>query len=350
MLPGSSDDNQWGNIFEVHEVRPISYDACAVTGVVKAGTFHVGDILELSYSLDDIHSAPTLSMSMGEKSVEEVHEGESVTITLLIDVNHVFVGDLLKSHGRRHGRGIRLIPQSTPIQPPPSMERPAELKTISRKIKQGAFASAEESLRIYMEKYPGSIRGRRLLAELFLAHDSPFFDPQQGLQEVQAVYESLKMEDPTVTFLLANALAETDYAEMGLHLLERSYASLTDANALEQWAQRIHDFRNRYKMGTIWEIVEESGKPLLETGSLSEIVTALENGNVSAVCLCRRNRVGRWQPVSAILNDLSPRAQKMLFPEKLYSAKWLVIILALITFSLLALVLTYQFMLLWRSL
>ena len=99
----------------------------------------------------------------------------------------------------------------------------------------------------------------------------------------------------------ANALAENGDPEMGLHVLERAYAHFVDGEMLEQWAQRIHDFRALYGFAPVWEVADESGEIMGEFYTLSEITAAVNKGKLPTGVLCRRNRVGRWRQVDSAL-------------------------------------------------
>ena len=318
--------------FEVHDSKEISRDVCAVSGTVTEGAFHIGDIVTFMSPLGDSHAVSLLSIRKDDLNADELPEGAVGTLTLRTDPSNIMAGDRLHNLGGPPREQTTAAPPGRTAKGPAIVERPGELRAIEQRMKQGDFVEAERLLEAYREMHPNSPGAQRLLAGLCLDRASPYFDAPRGLALIRAVHAQCKVEDPAVTALLATALAENGDPEMGLHFLERTYASLIDGDMLEQWAQRIHAFREAHGFRSVWEVVGDGGEPLGRFDNFSEMAAAVNGGRIPPNALCRRNRVGQWRPVESALQEhsrqtpLSARVQKQSRPSR---AITLLVVLAL---------------------
>lgn len=336
--------------FEVQNKRVISNDSCIVSGSVKEGIFRVGDMVEVKCPLGERFFAPILDIVAEASRKAVVRDGDCASLTLRIDPNNILVGDILKGISVPKDVVFSDVDAEEQKQVKPPIERPGELREIERLIKRGSFAKADEMLQKHLQAYPGSTGAMRLQVELCLNHNSPFYDPQQGLQIIQSVYQSAKVEDPAVTWAFAVALAETGDKDMGLHILERSYTSMMNAESLEHCAKRIHDFRIQYGFGDVYEITDKSGEILLELHNISEIVSAIDDGQIPESALWRCNRVGPWERVEQLLASSPLIANKIREPEEKRSSNWLLIAVAIASFAAFCASVSYQLVMLYYAL
>ncbi len=307
------------NVFVVQSSYPVSLDECSVVGHVKKGVFHVGDIASVVSPMGEQLPAPIVRIGPAETPVNFAREGQRVMMLLRVDPAQVGAGAAILCENRQSAYAETMVVAARSPKARLVAERPAELMAVERIIKQGKFAEAESTLVAYLENRRDSIAAKRMLAQVYL--ESPPFlrNVNKALEIIRSAYESGGADDPTVTFILAQALAENNDSGMGLRFLDRLYAGTTDQEARHALEQRVNSFRAKYGLGDIWEFADESGEVLFETTESSEIVKAVANGVIPRTAMCRRNHVGAWTPLEESAAGMMPEVSA-LFKEPM--KKW----------------------------
>lgn len=314
----SMDDDvtQPPNIFVVQSSYPISVDECSVIGYVKKGVFHVGDVASLISSSGDTMPAPIARIGPAETPLNLAREGQRVVMSLRVDPAIVDIGSSLYSEERPSGSAKTKMASSNIQQEGITIERPSELHSIERLLREKTYDKAEAKLIEFVDLNPECLAAKRLLAQLYLDADPPLCDPAKALEIIRDVYETGGAEDPAVIYTLAQALACNDDPAMGLRYLERLHEATQSIDARQALAQRIHSFRSKYGLGDVWEFGDAYGEVLFESSEPAEIYRALVKGGISLDSQCRRNHVGNWGPIHGELAAVYPDVAALFKTEK----------------------------------
>jgi hypothetical protein len=345
-----NEDVQPANVFVVQSAYPVSVNECSVMGHVKKGVFYAGDVASVISPTGDPTPAPIARIGPAETPLNLAREGQRVMMLLRVDPALVGAGASIFCEARQTASAQTMIaPAARSRKEPTLAERPTELMTVERLIRQGACEEAVEKLNVYLDEHPQSLPARRLLAQAYLEPNSPIHDPVRALELIRRVYESGGADDPTVTHTLAQALAENDDPATGLRFLERLHETTQSVEARQALAQRINAFRAKYGMGDIWEFGDEYGEVLFESSDSEEIVRALAKGSIPRDCQCRRNRVGSWGPIEGELASACPNVAALYAPEEPKRNTGFIIALIVLVLGILAALFLPRMVALWMS-
>ena len=326
------------NIFIVQSVYPVSTEECSVVGSVKKGVFHVDDIANVVGASGALLPAPIMRIGPADTPLLLAREGQHIMFLLHIAPEQVNPGTsiICETHLDAHAATIMVRPSAS-IQTD-ILERPAALAPVERMIKQGVYDKAERLLNAYADQHPTNMATKRMLAQVYLAEDSPVRDPAKALYLIQMVYQAGGAEDPAVNTLLAHAQAENGDTKMGLRFMERLYALTTDDRAKQALIQRIHDFRSKYNLGDLWEFADSYGEVVFKSSDPAEVVRAVVNGAVPLEATCRRNSVGEFTPLETTLAPIFPEVAALFKPKKQqWSPGFLILVFLLLLSILMAL-------------
>lgn len=182
-----------------------------------------------------------------------------------------------------------------------------------------AFARLEEAIALNA----GDGEAHRLLSRLLLYAPDGFRDVKRALVHARRAHELGGANHPEINLLYGIALAENGDAERGVRHLEHAWRLAEGAEARQMAVERVEQFRERYRLGHVWEFADAEGKPLLEARTLDEVVRAIRKGGLRREHRCRVNRVGEWRPVETTFRELLPVAAVVLLAEaKRKPARW----------------------------
>lgn len=336
VLPDSDSEN----VFIVQAVYPVSTEECSVVGTIKKGVFHVDDIANVVGPSGVLLPAPILRIGPADTPLLLAREGQHIMFLLHIGPEQVnpSTSIICETHLDAHAATIMVRPSAS--NPDNILERPAALAPVARMIKQKDYGKAERLLNAYAEQHPTNMATKQMLAQVYLAEDSPVRDPSKALYLIQIVYQAGGAEDPVVNTLLAHAQAENGDTQTGLRFMERLYASVEDDRAKQALAQRIHDFRSKYNLGDLWEFADSYDEVIFKANNPAEVVRAIANGSVPLEATCRHNSIGDFTPIETTLSPLFPEVAALFKPAKRqWDPVFLVLLFLLLLGLLLAIVL-----------
>jgi hypothetical protein len=179
-------------------------------------------------------------------------------------------------------------------------------------MKRGEYGDAERLLNVHILQHPGHYSAHRMLAQLYLDAPPPLGSAKLAAEQIGKAYEKGGAKDLSVIHVLAEARGRNGDPEQGLAFLERLDAPGTEPEARSALAQWVYDYRSRYKLGHVWQFADSYGEVIYEASDIADALRAFAKGAVPREARCRRDRVGDWQPVDAVLAYESPEIAKVL--------------------------------------
>jgi hypothetical protein len=151
-----------------------------------------------------------------------------------------------------------------------------------------------------------------MLAQLYLDAPPPLGNAKRAAEQVKKAYEKGGAGDVTVIRTLAEACARNGDAAQGLAFLERLDAPDMEPEARGALAQWLFDYRTRFNLGHVWQFADDYGEVVYEASDHAAALSAFRKGAIPVNAQCRRDRVGEWQPVEAVMAYESPEIAKFL--------------------------------------
>jgi tetratricopeptide (TPR) repeat protein len=200
------------------------------------------------------------------------------------------------------------------VAPPPAGQRNAAREAdllMGEGLLEAARARLEEALALNA----ADGEAHRLLSRLLLYAPEEFRDVKRALGHARRAHELGGANHPEINLLYGIALAENGEPERGVRHLEHAWRLAEGAEARQMAVERVEQFRERYRLGHVWEFADGGGNILLEARSLDEVVRAIRKGGLKREHRCRVNRVGEWRPVEIVFRELLPVAAVVLLAE-----------------------------------
>lgn len=324
------------SVFTVQKVYPVNTHESSVTGIVKKGVFHVNDVAKVISRSGVPVPAPIMRIGPADTPLLLAREGQQAMLLLRVASDKINNGAYIVCTTRSADNRATMVAKPDDTGQICSMECPDELAPIKKMIRRGAYYDAEKALKAYIEQHPATMFAKRMLAQVYLEDTSPLRDPAKALPLIQQVYEAGGASDLTVTNMLVKAQAKSGKPDIGLHFLERLYASQKEMEAKRGLAQRIHDFRMEYELGDLWEFADSYGDIIFKSTNPEEVVRAIAKGIVPLECTCRLNAIGEFAPIETTLAPLYPEVAALFTPK---TQQWNSAFLALLILLILGIVL-----------
>lgn len=290
------------NVFQIESVFPLSTNETTVTGRVVEGAFYAGDTVSVLSVGGAPLLAPIARIGSAETPIRVVRQGQQTMMVLGVEPQHVGLGTRITSTGTSEAYAETMVVSSDAeamgggggaaevgISP--------ELEEVEALLNERRFGPAKERVDAYLARDPVSSAGHRLLARIHLEADDELQDNALALECVQKAYEFGGNKDPAVLETLAKALGATGRAEQGIRYLEHLYSLATEDEAQEALAKRIGSYRTQFRLGNVWEFMNNWNDIVYESGSIDEIEKAIANGSIPKDAKCRRNRTGEWRTI-----------------------------------------------------
>ncbi|MBI1319415.1 MAG: hypothetical protein GC168_10785 [Candidatus Hydrogenedens sp.] len=288
------------NVFAVESTFPVSTTEATVTGHVESGLFHTGDTVTITTDSGKPVLAPIRRIGTADAPLKLVREGQKAVLLLEVEPHYVRTGGKLISQAQEDAYAKTMMVDTAGGAPKPAEEAGGDLMKIEREIKAGRYDEALEALEPYLVVNDNSKAAHRLMARVYL-DSSDHRDTAKALKHIQRAYELGGANDPAVIDTLAAAMGENGEGDHGLRFLERQAENVTDPTARAAIANRVLEYRQRYKLGHVWEFSDSYGDVVFETKDLAEAAAALKRNTIPRDGKVRRDRVGEWRDIETAL-------------------------------------------------
>ncbi len=299
------------NLLTIQTVFPVSMEECSITGHVRSGVFHPGDELVVVTPGGGSITAPILRIGTAEMPLQMVRAGQKVSMLLKADPAAVLPGASATCTAHEEYYGATMVVSSEAPAAAATSRMTPELVNIEKMMKRGEYGDAERLLNMHLLQHPGHYAAHRIIAQLYLDAPAPFGSAERAARHIQSAYEKGGSSDPMVIHLLAEALGRTGKPDQGLSFLERLYSATREPDGRNALAQRVYDYRNRFKLGHVWQFADATGEVMYESSDPAELVKAVAREVVPRDARCRRDRVGEWQSIPLLLGPEFPEIAKL---------------------------------------
>ena len=335
--PVPAKDVSTANVLTVQGVYPASTDQCTIMAHIRSGVFHVGDELLIVAPGNRRSTAPILRIGTSETPIKLVRAGQTVSLQLKVDPDQIVVGAALSAAAHEDAYAATMaVDREEHPKGTATREMTQELVAIERLMKHGEYGDAERLLNAYLMRHPDGYLAHRMLAQLYLDAPAPLGNEKLADEQIGKAYEKGGVKDLAVIRLLAEARGRNGNAEQGLAFLERLDTPGIEPEARSALAQWVFDYRDRFKLGHVWQFADAYGEVIYEASDHDAALRAFSKGAVPRDARCRRDRVGDWQPVGAVLAYESPEIAKFLGielgqrPSKTFFTLIILLILAIL--------------------
>jgi hypothetical protein len=312
-VPTPPPDEPAANVLTVQEVYPASTDQCTIMARIRSGVFHVNDELVIIAPANRRIAAPILRIGTAETPIKLVRAGQTVSMLIQVDPDQVVVGASLSATAHEEAYAATMaVDRDAHPKTAATREMTQELTAIDKMMKRGEYGDAERLLNVHLLQHPGHYSAHRLLAQLYLDAPAPLGNAKIAAEQIGKAYEKGGAKDLSVIHVLAEARGRNGDPEQGLAFLERLDAPGTEPEARSALAQWVHDYRSRFNLGHVWQFADTYGEVIYEASNHDDALRAFTKGAVPRDARCRRDRVGDWQPVDAMLAYESPEIAKFL--------------------------------------
>ncbi len=299
------------NVYQVESVFPLSTYQTTVTGRVVSGAFHTGDTVSLISTGGSPLFAPIIRLGPADTPIRVIRQGQQTVMVLQVEPQHLAPGSRLTSSGSAEAYAETMVvtggEESGAAPEGGAPEHDADLDVVTRLLDERRFGPAKQRIESYLEKDPFSGAAYRLLARVHFESDDELHNNERALECIEKAYELGGDRDPAVLEELAKIQGANGRAEYGVRYLERLYAMATDDEKRDDLAKRIESYRNRFKLGNVWEFINNWGDVIFESDNVDAIEKALANGSIPMDAKCRRNRTGEWRTIQEILVPEHPQ-------------------------------------------
>jgi len=309
------------NVYQVDAVYPLSTQETTVTGRVVSGAFHTGDTVSVLTPGNPPLLAPIARIGSAETPIRVLRQNQQGMLLLRVEPQYVTPGTRLSSSASAEAYAETMVVRDEGESPQaggPQTEVVVDpmLYDAEAMLNQRRFAPAKEILVGYVRANPNNRFARLLLARVHLEADDELQDGSAALTHVQKVYELGGDRDPAVLDTLATALGANGRPEHGIRYLEHLYSVATTDDARETFRKRIESYRKRFRLGNVWEFINNWGDVVFESGDPGEVVRAVGNGSIPRDAKCRKNRVGQVLTLEAIAAEVPGLAEIIQPPKK----------------------------------
>ena len=311
MTQDAGEAGAGANVYQVESVFPLSTYQTTVTGRVVTGAFHTGDTVSLISTGGTPIFAPIIRIGPADTPIRVVRQGQQTVMVLQVEPQHLAPGSRLTSSGSAEAYAETMVvtgsEESGAAPGAGAPEHDADLDVVTRLLDERRFGPAKQRIESYLEKDPFSGTAYRLLARVHFESDDELHNNERALECIEKAYELGGDRDPAVLEELAKIQGANGRAEYGVRYLERLYAMAGDDEKREELAKRIESYRNRFKLGNVWEFINNWGDVIFESDNVDAIEKAIANGSVPVDAKCRRNRTGEWRTIQEILVPEHPQ-------------------------------------------
>jgi hypothetical protein len=200
----------------------------------------------------------------------------------------------------------------------PAIERPEVVNRYIAEIKEmldeGAWDSARDNLEALLHNHSDDWEIRILLARAYFRDGKKKSDPKAAFKHLRRAIELGAPARQGIAEAAASILAANKAAEEGVVWLERAFDTLRSSKEREKFEKKIAEFRTENKLGENWQFFGARDELMLETDDIEEIRDKLVSGELPADAKCRRNRVGKPEPVSESLAGRESRIELLYRP------------------------------------